>query len=133
SAVAPWFGREALVWVVDMSSIGVSIAYFYTCYTSFYLFRWSNTDITNSSIQLVSPLKKFTSLIGIIVSTTFIFFLLISASPSLMGKESFIALIVWIVLGYVFYLFKRKEYQAIPEKLLRYLILGSNGKNDLSK
>src|SRR5699024_3229873 len=28
---APWFGREALLWVVDMSSIGVSIAYFYTC------------------------------------------------------------------------------------------------------
>src|SRR5690625_702287 len=39
SSVAPWFGREALVWVVDMSSIGVSIAYLYTCYTSFYLFK----------------------------------------------------------------------------------------------
>src|SRR5699024_3137992 len=26
SSSAPWFGREALVWVVDMSSIGVSIA-----------------------------------------------------------------------------------------------------------
>ncbi|HLQ82830.1 MAG TPA: APC family permease, partial [Pseudogracilibacillus sp.] len=127
SAVAPWFGREALVWVVDMSSIGVSIAYFYTCYTSFYLFRWSNTDITNSSIQMVSPLKKLISLIGIIASVTFIFLLLIPASPAFMGRESIIALIVWIVLGFVFYLFKRKEYQAISEEELRYLILGNRG------
>src|SRR5699024_12015020 len=35
SALAPWFGREALVWVVDMSSIGVFIAFFFTCYLSF--------------------------------------------------------------------------------------------------
>lgn len=129
SAVAPWFGREALVWVVDMSSIGVSIAYFYTCYTSFYLFRWSSADITNSSIQMVSPLKKFISLIGIIASTTFIFLLLIPASPAFMGRESIIALIVWIVLGFIFYLFKRKEYKAISEEELRYLILGSRGKD----
>lgn len=132
SAVAPWFGREALVWVVDMSSIGVSIAYFYTCYTSFYLFRWSNTDITNASIQMVSPLKKLISLIGIIASVTFIFLLLIPASPAFMGRESIIALIVWIVLGFVFYLFKRKEYQAISEEELRYLILGSRGKENKS-
>lgn len=26
---APWFGGEALLWVVDMSSIGVTIAYLY--------------------------------------------------------------------------------------------------------
>src|SRR5699024_5287650 len=37
--LAPWFGREALTWVVDMSSIGVSIAYFYTCFTAFKLFK----------------------------------------------------------------------------------------------
>src|SRR5699024_10422618 len=41
SMLAPWFGREALTWVVDMSSIGVSIAYLYTCFTAFKLFKWS--------------------------------------------------------------------------------------------
>lgn len=124
SAVAPWFGREALVWVVDMSSIGVSIAYLYTCYTSYYLFRWSNSNITNPSIQMVSPLKKFISLVGIIASSTFIFLLLIPASPAFMGRESIIALIIWIVLGIVFYLYKRKEYNQISENELSYLILG---------
>nr|WP_289037973.1 amino acid permease [uncultured Allobacillus sp.] len=42
--IAPWFGREALLWVVDMSSIGVTIAYFYTCYTAFYLYKWSDKN-----------------------------------------------------------------------------------------
>src|SRR5699024_8807160 len=45
SAIAPWFGRESLVWVVDMSSIGVSIAYLYTCITAFRLFKWSAKDV----------------------------------------------------------------------------------------
>src|SRR5690625_6302559 len=53
SSVAPWFGREAIVWSVDMSSIVVSIAYIYTCYTSFYLFYWSHDKITNPNIQVV--------------------------------------------------------------------------------
>src|SRR5699024_9026750 len=130
SAAAPWFGREALVWVVDMSSIGFSIAYFYTCYTSFFLFRWSNSGITNSSIQMVSPMKKLISLIGIVASTIFIFLLLIPVSPAFMGKESIVALIVWIVLGIAFYLFKRKEYQEIPEEELRYLILGNHAREE---
>ena len=29
--IAPWSGRTALTWIVDMSSTGVSIAYFITC------------------------------------------------------------------------------------------------------
>src|SRR5690625_2807545 len=39
SMIAPWFGREALTWVVDMSSVGVSIAYLYTCITAYQLFK----------------------------------------------------------------------------------------------
>ena len=31
SLIAPWLGRTALTWIVDMSSTGVSIAYFITC------------------------------------------------------------------------------------------------------
>src|SRR5699024_12485636 len=72
SSVASWFRCEVLVWVVDMSSIGVSIAYLYTCYTSFYLFKWSQDKITNPNIQFVSPFKKSISLLGAICSTIFI-------------------------------------------------------------
>lgn len=124
SATAPWFGREALVWIVDMSSIGVSIAYFYTCYTSFYLFKWSNDSLFDSTKQIVSPFKKFVSLIGMIASLVFIGLLLIPGSPAFLGIESRIALVVWIISGVIFYLKKRKTFNAIPEKELNYLIIG---------
>lgn len=124
SAIAPWFGREALIWVVDMSSIGVSIAYFYTCYTAFKLFKWSNSDITDPSIQIVSPVKKIISFIGIVASIIFILLLLVPGSPAFLGIESRIALGIWILLGLVFYLMKRKEFNGMSDKELNYLIIG---------
>lgn len=125
SLAAPWFGREALVWVVDMSSIGVTIAYFYTCYTAYKLFKWKMTSDFNTSINAVSPVKKAFAGFGIFSSIIFLSLLLIPGSPAFLGIQSRIALVVWIVLGVVFYLFKRKDLNAIPDSEMNYLILGS--------
>jgi len=124
SMIAPWFGREALTWVVDMSSIGVSIVYFYTCFTAFTLFKWSRNKDFNPSKHEVSPFKKTYSGIGAIASIIFIGLLLIPGSPAFLGIESRIALGAWIVLGIIFYLIKRREFTNIPEEELNYLILG---------
>lgn len=122
---APWFGRSALMWVVDMSSIGVSIAYFYTCYTAFTLFKWSKDKNFDIAKHTVSPFKKIISGIGGLVSLIFIGLLLVPGSPAFLGMESIIALVAWIVLGFIFYLAKRKEFNKIPKKELNYLILGN--------
>ncbi|MBU9712942.1 APC family permease [Evansella tamaricis] len=121
---APWFGREVLLWIVEMSSIGVSIAFLYTCYTAFYHFRWSKDLKFNPAKHVIAPGKKVLSLIGILASLTFIGLLLIPGSPAFLGIESRIALIAWVVLGVVFYFGKRKEFNAIPEDELNFLILG---------
>ncbi|HEY4599688.1 MAG TPA: APC family permease [Cerasibacillus sp.] len=127
---APWFGREVLVWIVDMSSIGVSIAYFYTCFTAYKLFKWSKKNTSGPEQALVAPWKKLIAGIGIIASLIFIALLLIPGSPAFLGIESRIALILWIVIGAGFYLVKRREYNSISEEELNYLILGehANGK-----
>jgi amino acid transporter len=124
SMLAPWFGRQALVWVVDMSSIGVTIAYFYTCYTAYKLFKWNMSSDFNPAINEISPIKKTFAGIGVLVSIVFLALLLIPGSPAFLGIQSRIALAVWIVLGIVFYLVKRKELNSIPESELNYLILG---------
>src|SRR5699024_1625073 len=111
SMLAPWFGRQALEWVVDMSSIGVSIAYFYTCFTAYSLFKWKETQIKNKNIQVVAPFKKLISGVGVLSSAIFIALLLIPGSPAFLGIESRIALGIWILLGIIFYLFKRKEFK----------------------
>ena len=121
--ISPWFGREVLLWVVDMSSIGVSIAYFYTCYTAFKLFGWS-AKAGKRKVIVISPIKKSIALLGTLLSLFFIALLLVPVSPAFLGIESRIALFAWTVIGLLFYIFKRKEYNEIPEEELSYLILG---------
>ncbi|UOQ46573.1 APC family permease [Gracilibacillus caseinilyticus] len=122
---SPWFGREALLWVVDMSSIGVTIAYFYTCYAAFSMFTFQPDNRLGNGKQLYSPVKKVISILGMLASLTFLVLLLFPGSPAFLGLESRIALAAWVILGLIFYLAKRKEYNKIPEEELNYLITGS--------
>src|SRR5690625_213159 len=121
---APWFGRQALLWVVDMSSIGVSIAYFYTCFTAFTLFKWSENGNIVPGKHTVSPFKKTISGVGVLASLIFIGLLLVPGSPAFLGMPSLISLMIWIALGVVFYLAKRTAFNKIPQQELNYLILG---------
>lgn len=124
SAIAPWFGREALIWIVDMSAIGVSFAYLYTCITAFFVFKWSSKKVGDQDVYITSPWKKTLALVGILASTSFIALLLLPFSPAFLGIESRIALLVWITIGVIFYVYKRKAFNLIPESELTYLILG---------
>jgi len=121
---APWFGRQALLWVVDMSSIGVSIAYYYTCFTAFTLFKWSENGNIVPGKHTVSPFKKTISGVGVLASLIFIGLLLVPGSPAFLGMPSLISLMIWIALGVVFYLTKRTAFNKIPQEELNYLILG---------
>ena len=124
--LAPWFGRQALLWVVDMSAVGVTIAYFYTCFAAFKLFRWSpSSDGATDTLQgVVSPAKKVLSLLGAICGISFLGLLVIPGAPGFLGAPSWIALGIWVVLGIVFYLSRSGEYRRIPKPELDYLIFG---------
>lgn len=90
SLIAPWFGREVILWIVDMSSLGAAIAYFYVCFIAIKL---GNTIF-----------RKILSILGMLASILTVSLLLIPSSPAALGKESLIALILWIVLGIIFYI-----------------------------
>lgn len=123
--IAPWFGRQALLWIVDMSAVGVTIAYFYTCFSAFKLFRWSADDSRDGALEgVVSPVKKLLSLLGAISGLSFLGLLLIPGAPGFLSPPSWIALFVWIALGVLFYLYRSGEYRRIPKPDLDYLIFG---------
>ncbi|WP_317450914.1 APC family permease [Alkalibacillus aidingensis] len=125
--IAPWFGREVLGWVVDMSSVGVSIAFFYTTYTAYKLLKWNDDGSDfDPEKNIVSPGKKFVALLGMIASVSFLALLLIPGSPAALGMESLVALIVWVVIGAVFYLFIKKDLATYSREELAYLILGND-------
>ncbi|GAA0449927.1 APC family permease [Alkalibacillus silvisoli] len=125
--IAPWFGREVLGWVVDMSSVGVSIAFFYTTYTAYKLLKWSEQDEGyNPELHIVSPGKKVVTLLGMIASVSFLVLLLYPESPAALGMESIVALLVWIAIGAIFYMIRRKELAKYTREELAYLILGKD-------
>lgn len=92
SAIAHWFGREALGWIVDMSSIGAAIGFFYTSLATYKEHKKSGE---NNGIIVA------TSILGCIFGLMFVSFLIVPGMPGYLGIESRICLGVWVVLGIV--------------------------------
>ncbi|MDM0925046.1 APC family permease [Clostridium perfringens] len=89
SLIAPWFGRQAIIWIVDMSSLGASVAYFYV---SFIVLKESK----NTKDKILAG-------IGVVISIIFMLLLILPISPAALSKESLIALIVWCIIGFIAY------------------------------
>ena len=100
SLIAPFFGRTALGWIVDMSSLGAAVGYGYTSAAAAKLARRER----NTGILV-------TGIIGVAMAVVFAALLLIPI-PGLscsLGKESYICLAVWVILGVAFYFTSRNN------------------------
>lgn len=104
SLSGPILGREALGWFVDMSAIGASIGFFFTS---------AATLVTLKRDKDGTGFLKVMATLGALFSLAFMVLQLIPI-PGLsgvhFGKESYLMLVVWIVLGAVFYLKQRKQF-----------------------
>lgn len=112
SLSGPILGREALGWFVDMSAIGASIGYFFTCASTL---RTMHRD-GDGSLKL-----KILAIIGVIFSAAFMILQLIpmekitgiDAFASVhFGTESYIMLIIWVALGVAFYFLKKRKFSS---------------------
>lgn len=113
--ICPFFGRNVLSWVIDMCSVGTGIGYCYTCAAAF---RMARADHSENSLNPVIALG------GTLISAFILALLLLPISPAQMKMPSFVALGVWVLLGIIFYLIKRKEIRHISDNDLDLLILG---------
>lgn len=93
SCVLPFFGRQGLLYVVDMSSTGIVIAFLYVSVTAL-ITKWKET-------KQISSL----SVINILISSVFFTLLFLPFSPAGLKTPSIIALCIWIVCGILFYQF----------------------------
>ena len=104
SLTGPILGREALGWFVDMSAIGASIGYFFTCAAAIISMR----RFGDGSAHL-----KALASIGVVFSIAFMILQLVPI-PGLsgvhFGRESYIMLVIWIAIGAVFYLMQRRSF-----------------------
>lgn len=93
SSVAPFFGRKVLLWIVDMSSIGAAIGFAYTSLAAYKVAKEKN----NIFIIL-------TGFVGTLFSLFFIYILLFPiGNLGGLSNESYISLLLWIILGIFFY------------------------------
>lgn len=104
SLSGPILGREALGWFVDMSAIGASIGFFFTC---------ASTVVTMNRDGDGHFYLKVLAALGCLFSLTFIILQLIPIQ-GLPGvhfcTQSYIMLGVWIFLGLLFFIRQRKNF-----------------------
>lgn len=104
SILAPFFGRTALNWIVDMSSTGAAIGYGYT---------------SLAALKLAVKEKNISvAITGVVGSTFSLIFLVLLLVPikglnCSLGKEPYICLIVWIILGIAFYIFSNRKNKEV--------------------
>lgn len=104
SLSGPILGREALGWFVDMSAIGASIGFFFTSVSALVTMKRDK----DGSMGL-----KVMSILGAIFSVFFVILQLVPI-PGLSGvhfcNESYLMLVVWIVIGLAFFFKQRKNF-----------------------
>ncbi len=102
SLSGPILGREALGWFVDMSAIGASMGFFFTGASA--LKRMSIDKDNNLFVKVMA-------VAGVVFSVIFMILQLIPI-PGLsgvhFGNESYLMLVVWIVIGFVFYIVQNR-------------------------
>lgn len=103
SLSGPILGREALGWFVDMSAIGASIGYFFTCAASLVTMKRDGDG---------TGLLKVMACLGVAFSVAFVILQLVPI-PGLsgvhFGRESYMLLVVWILIGAGFFAAQRKR------------------------
>ncbi len=99
SIIAPFLGREVLEWIVDMTSVSAAIAYLYTSASAVKLAK-----------QKSHKRQYWIGFIGSLLSVIFLLLLLVPGMPGYLSNQSMIMLIIWCVLGGIFYIRVKDEY-----------------------
>jgi signal transduction histidine kinase/ActR/RegA family two-component response regulator len=116
SLIIPFFGRTATGWVVDVTTVGATIAY---CYTSAAAYISAKQD--------GDKFTKATGMLGIIFSAMFSLFLI---APELwnmdaLAAESYIILAFWSILGFVVFrfVFNRDKHHRFGKSTISWIAL----------
>ena len=116
SLLIPFLGRTAIAWIIDVLSVCAVIAYGYTSAAAFS----TACEEDNFKIQV-------TGIIGLILSTLFGLFLFIPnlLSINTMATESYLILVVWSILGFIFFrnVFKRDTEKKFGKSIVVFIVM----------
>ena len=111
----PFLGRTAINWIIDVNTIGATIAYTYTSAIAF---------ITARKLGILRA--QITGGVGCVISVIFFLYFLIPSFwiVSAMSTESYLILIGWSILGFIFfrYIFKRDTQRRFGKSTVVWLV-----------
>lgn len=120
--IAPWFGRQVLAWIVDMTCVGAAMGFTYTCASAA---KVAKRDGDKGQMWI--------SILGVAVASIFLVITFVPGMPGFLSIPSFIILGIWSLIGIVFYLSIRKRYiygqwQGISVEQILYTKMKEDGK-----
>lgn len=92
SLIAPWFGRQVLSWIVDMTAVGGGMAF---CFTTIAAARLAYKEKNYKQCAV--------GVLGFLAASIFLVLTVVPGMPGFLCRESMILLVVWIFLGILFY------------------------------
>ena len=112
----PFLGRTAIAWIIDVNTIGATIDYMYTSIVTIITAR-----------QMGKSFPRITGAIGFIVSAIFFLYFMVPNvwTVSAMSTESYLILILWSILGFVFfrYIFQRDKERRFGQSTISWIAL----------
>ncbi|MBR1645863.1 MAG: amino acid permease [Selenomonadaceae bacterium] len=113
----PFLGRTAIAWIIDVNTIGATIDYTYTSIVTLITAR-----------AMGKSLPQFTGIVGCVVSAIFFLYFMVpnAWTVSAMTTESYLILILWSILGFVFfrYIFQRDtELRRFGQSTISWIAL----------
>ncbi len=116
SVVLPFFGRTAISWIVDVTTVGATIAY-----------AFASASAWKEARQCGSRLYTVTGMAGIIVSLLFALEFLIPniVSVTTLSTESYLILAAWGILGFAFFrhILKRDRNNRLGRSTVAWIVL----------
>ena len=118
SLLIPFFGRTAIGWIVDVTTISATIVYVYSMWGSLRLVR------KEKDVHVGIKIK---SVIGMLAAAMSFFFLLIPnvISQNELATESYCILAIWSMLGllYYWYIYRRDTRQLYGQSTAMWILM----------
>ena len=112
----PFLGRTAVNWIVDVTTIGATIAYAYT-----------SASALKTARKQKKTLYMITGAAGLLVSLLFILYYLIPhlIDVTALSTESYLILAAWGILGFLFFLlaFRRDKTRRMGRSTFTWVVL----------
>lgn len=120
--IAPWFGRQVLVWIVDMTCVGAGLGFTYTCASAAVVAK-----------RCGDKGQMWLSILGIAVASIFLVITFVPGMPGFLSTPSFIILGIWAVIGVVFFMTIKERYingrwKGITVEQILYTKMKEDGK-----